>query len=74
MEKLNKILCEVFRLKDEELKDELTMEDIQSWDSLTHMNLITSIEDSFPIVFSMEEIMAMTDVKTLRGIVKDKLS
>jgi acyl carrier protein len=74
MEKLNKILCEVFRLKDAELKDELTMEDIQSWDSLTHMNLITSIENSLPVLFSMEEIMAMTDVKTLRGIVKEKLS
>ena len=74
MEKLNKILCEVFRLKDAELKDELTMEDIQSWDSLTHMNLIMSIESSLPVLFSMEEIMAMTDVKTLRGIVKEKLS
>jgi len=74
MEKLTRILSEVFQLKVEELKDELTMEEIKSWDSLTHMNLITSIEGSLPVVFSMEEIMAMTDLKTIRAIVKEKLS
>ena len=49
MEKLNNILCEVFRLKGNELDDKLTMEDIESWDSLTHMDLITSIEEGLNI-------------------------
>ncbi len=73
MESLNKILCEVFRLKEEELKDELTMEDIEKWDSLTHMELVTSIEEGLEIQLSMDDIMTMRDIKTIKSIVQEKL-
>ena len=69
MKKLNNILCEVFRLKGNELDDKLTMEDIESWDSLTHMDLVTSIEDELNIQLSMDDIMNMTDIGTVRAIV-----
>ena len=70
MEKLEKILCEVFRLKSDELNDELTMDDIQAWDSLTHMDLITSIEEGLNIQLTMDDIMNMKDIATIRTIVK----
>jgi len=73
MELLNKILCEVFRLKEEELKDELTMEDIGKWDSLTHMDLVTSIEEGLEIQLSMDDIVTMRDIKTIKSIVQEKL-
>ena len=69
MEKLNNILCEVFRLKGNELDDKLTMEDIESWDSLTHMDLITSIEEGLDIQLTMDDIMNCKDIKTIRTIV-----
>ena len=69
MEKLNNILCEVFRLKGNELDDKLTMEDIESWDSLTHMDLITSIEEGLDIQLTMDDIMNMKDIKAIRTIV-----
>ena len=68
MEKLNTILCDVFRLKKDELKDELTMKDIKIWDSLTHMDLITSIEAGLNIQLSMK------DIKTIKNIVQEKLA
>jgi acyl carrier protein len=74
MDKLNKILSEVFRLKEDELNDELTMEDIENWDSLTHMDLITSIEEGLDIQLSMDNIMSMKDIKTIRTIVEEKLT
>ena len=36
----------MFRLKEEELNDSLKMEDVSRWDSLTHMDLISTIEDA----------------------------
>ncbi|WP_332444479.1 acyl carrier protein [Wolinella succinogenes] len=73
MDKLNKILCDVFRLKEQELRDELTMQDIERWDSLTHMDLVTSIEEGLEIQLSMDDIMSMRDIKTIRNIVQEKL-
>ncbi len=74
MEKLNKILCEVFRLKEDELNDTLTMEDIEKWDSLTHMDLITSLEEGLEIQLTMDDIMSMKDIKTIKNIVQEKLA
>ncbi len=74
MEKLNTILCDVFRLKKDELKDELTMKDIQKWDSLTHMDLVTSIEEGLNIQLTMDDIMSMKDIKTIKNIVQEKLA
>jgi acyl carrier protein len=73
MEKLNKILCEVFRLKEDELNNTLTMEDIEKWDSLTHMDLVTSIEEGLNIQLTMDDIMSMKDIKTIKNIVQEKL-
>ena len=74
MEKLNTILCDVFRLKKDELKDELTMKDIKIWDSLSHMDLITSIEAGLNIQLTMDDIMSMKDIKTIKNIVQEKLA
>jgi len=73
MKKLNQIISGVLRMKEEELKDGLTMQDLESWDSLKHMDLITSIEKDFDIQFSMDEILIMTDIKTIKKIVNEKL-
>ena len=58
----------------EKLNDQLTMKDIENWDSLKHMDLITSIEESLKIELSMDDIISMIDIKTIRKIVKEKLS
>ena len=73
MKKLDNILCDVFRLKKDELNDNLTMQDIEEWDSLTHMDLITSIENDLEIELSMDDIMNMKDIKTIKKIVQEKL-
>ena len=74
MDKLNKILCDVFRLKEDKLNDTLTMEDIKKWDSLTHMDLVTSIEEGLNIQLTMDDIMSMKDIKTIKNIVQEKLA
>ena len=74
MEKLKQILCEVLKIKEDDLNDQLTMKDIENWDSLKHMDLITSIEESLKIELSMDDIISMIDIKTIRKIVKEKLS
>ena len=74
MKKLDQIMSEVFRLAEEELKDEYTMKNIENWDSLKHMDLILSIEKGLDVQLSMDDILKMKDIKTIRKIVKEKLS
>ena len=56
----------------ETVTDELAMEEVESWDSLQHMNLIASLEQSFGIELTFEEIIAMQNVGEIRRILELK--
>lgn len=69
MEKIDEIICDVFKLSPGELKNELGMDDIACWDSLTHMDLITNIESEFGILLSGDDIADMQSIGAIREIV-----
>ncbi len=50
LDKLNKVLCDVLDLrKIEDINDDLGPDDIESWDSLGHVELVTNLEEVFEI-------------------------
>ena len=55
MEKLNGIFCEVFDDDTLEIAPEMTANDVDGWDSLSHVNLIVAVEARFNIRFSQKE-------------------
>lgn len=72
MENLNTILVDIFKLQQSELTDELTMENLALWDSLKHMELITTLENEFNVELSADDIMAMISVSAIRQIIQNK--
>jgi len=48
-------------------------DDIEEWDSLSHIRLLTAIETSFDIQFDLEEIGNVSNVASLVDIIHDKL-
>lgn len=71
--KLEKILSNTFRIPAEKITDHLSMKNLPNWDSLMHMNLVMSLEEAYSIELSMEEIMIMVDVATIRKIIIKKI-
>ena len=54
--------------------DETTADDIEDWDSLEHINLITSIERHFGIKFSMSEAVRFKNVGDMIDTILTKVS
>ena len=50
-----------------ELTDASSPETIASWTSFTHLTLMSSVEEAFGIMLSMEE---MTDIKTFGDLAR----
>jgi acyl carrier protein len=61
-EKLNEIFIDVLDLDEVELTDATNANDIEEWDSLSHIQLIVAIEKSFGIKFTSLEIMKWKNV------------
>ena len=72
-EKLKNIFCNLFFLKMEEVHDKLSQGDVNSWDSLQHLNLILAIEEEFGIVISPEEATEMLNFGLVVLLIKEKL-
>lgn len=45
-----------------ELASETTADDVEGWDSLTHIQLIVAIEKSFKVKFTSREILTWQNV------------
>lgn len=63
--RLKSVLAKVFDLKISEINEDLTKDDVSSWDSLTQMDLVTSIENEFNVELEMLEIVSLTSVTSI---------
>ena len=56
-ETYNKIFKDVFGVDDSVLNNSFTFKDIAAWDSLTHLTLISELEDAFDVMFETSDIL-----------------
>lgn len=47
--------------------------DVSSWDSMGHVTLASSLEQTFGLTFDVDDLMAMENVKEICRIVQSKL-
>ena len=55
------------------IKDKTNSDDIEEWDSLNHLNLVSAFEKEFKIKFTLEELMTLKDVGTMVDLTIEKL-
>ena len=61
-ERLNEVFRDVFDDEQISVNDATTAEDVESWDSLMHITLISEMENAFGIQFAIKDIHAMKTV------------
>ena len=73
-EKLQGIFRDVFDDETIVLFDGMTSDDVEDWDSLSHINLITDIEAQFGITFTTEEIVGTKNVGEFIRVIEGKFN
>jgi acyl carrier protein len=71
-EQLEGLFREVFDDEKLVLTDETTARDIPKWDSLAHINLMFSIEQSFGVRFKGNELAEMKNIGELKQFLVSK--
>jgi acyl carrier protein len=71
--KVEEIFREELELDDLVLTDETTAEDVEGWDSLSHIQLVAAMEEAFGIEFSSREILSWDNVGDLIDSIQKKV-
>ena len=74
MDKVTAIFRELFEDDDIIITNETTADDIDDWDSLTHLELITTVEKAFGIHFSLGDINGFANVGAMCDCILKHLS
>jgi acyl carrier protein len=67
-------MASVFEVPVESLPDSFQQSDIESWDSLHHLNLIVELESAFDISYEPEEIGDMNSFEKVVNYTKEKVN
>ena len=74
LKKLNDIFIDVMDLDDDfELNEDMSADDIEEWDSLSHIQLMKAIEATFGIKFTAKEILDWEDIQDCLDSIESKL-
>lgn len=65
---------DVFDLDDLVITPDTSAEDVEEWDSLSHVRLIVAIERKFKFKFTNSEIDSLKNVGDLAKVIQSKLN
>ena len=71
--KVNEIFCDELDNEDIVLNDDTTADEVEEWDSLSHVQLIVAIEKAFGIKFTSNEILSWSNVGQLVDSIENRL-
>ncbi len=69
-EKYQKIFTDIFAVDKAELTDAFTFKNVENWDSLTHLTLISELEATFDVIFETDDILHFGGYKNGMEILK----
>ena len=73
MESIQPIFRDIFEDDDLIISRATSAETIEEWDSLAHINLVTSIEQEFGIRFALGELESLQNVGEMVDLIMQKL-
>jgi len=73
LSKVKEAFISVLEHNNFELSDETTANDVDGWESITHMMIINEIEKTFNIKFKLMDLMNMDNVGDLVKTIQSEL-
>lgn len=74
LRRVQEIFRDILDNDDIVLSPQTTANDVEDWDSLTHIQLIVAIEKAFKLKFTSKEILSWSDVSEMIECIQSKNS
>jgi acyl carrier protein len=67
---LRQILGEVLAMPAVTLNDQVNLEDIATWNSMVHIELVVRLEETYGIELTQDDIVEMTSIGAIRDVLR----
>ena len=74
LKRINEICQDIFFDDELAITEATTASDVEGWDSLTHLQLISEVEKEYGIRFTMGEIQGFSNVGELISVVLKRVA
>jgi acyl carrier protein len=64
-QRLTQVLCDVLDLDPARVGPDLMREEVDQWDSLNHLKVVTAVEEAFDLKLTMQEIESVDRIARL---------
>lgn len=68
---LKQVLAAVFSVPADSITDDSSMDTIESWDSIKHMNLVLALEEEFGVTIPDEDAANITSYRLVRLVLQE---
>lgn len=68
------VVVQSLQITEGQFRPDLKLGDIDEWDSVAHLVLVSEIEEAFGVRFKAEEIVELTDLERLRNRIVSQAS
>ena len=68
MKRLKSVLSNVLNVQEDTITDETSPDNVDTWDSLAGLMLVTELESQFNVKFSMDEVISVKCVGDIRAL------
>ena len=72
-DKIFKILSRILKIPLNKIDDNFEMNKVSQWDSVAHLDIISTFEDEFNIQFDASEISKLINLKNINKIIQQKI-
>jgi len=71
--KLTAVFRDVFDNPQLDCSDSTTAQDVENWDSITHVTLVVAVEKAFGVSFTVKDIRGLANVGDFRRLIAKRV-
>ena len=71
--KLKQVVSDILEMDIDDINENSSSDNIEQWDSLSHIKLVMAIEAEFNVKLTPDDMMDMLSVKLIKMILVEKL-
>jgi len=69
--KLKKVLADIFKIEITSVNEDTSVDTVERWDSLNHLNLILALESEFGVSFTEEQSVEIMNYPLIKLVLQE---